>query len=97
VLLGAGVFLWVFWTLATIPGYLAGALVTDPRRYALDVLMPIFFAAMLVPLWKGARLALPWGIAGVVALAVQALLPGYVFIIAGALAGMLAGALIDDG
>jgi predicted branched-subunit amino acid permease len=95
-LLGAGVFLWVFWTLATIPGYLAGALVTDPKRYALDVLMPIFFSAMLVPLWKGARLAVPWAIAGLVALAVQALLPGYLFIVAGALAGLLAGALTDD-
>src|SRR5215207_3826498 len=95
-LLGAGVFLWVFWTLATIPGYLAGALVADPKRYALDVLMPIFFSAMLVPLWKGALLAVPWAIAGLVALAVQALLPGYLFIIAGALAGMLAGAMTDD-
>jgi predicted branched-subunit amino acid permease len=96
-LLGAGVFLWIVWVLATIPGYLAGALVADPKRLGFDVLIPIFFSAMLVPLWKGARLAIPWTVAGVVALAVQAVLPGYVFIIAGALAGMLAGALIDDG
>jgi predicted branched-subunit amino acid permease len=96
-LLGAGVFLWIFWTLATIPGHLAGALVADPKRLGLDVLMPIFFATMLVPLWKGARLAAPWVIAGLVALAAERLLPGYAFIIAGALAGMLAGAFIDDG
>jgi predicted branched-subunit amino acid permease len=95
-LLGAGVFLWVFWTLATIPGYLAGALVADPKRLGLDVLMPIFFATMLVPLWKGARLAIPWAVAGLAALVAKALMPGYAFIIAGALAGMLAGALIDD-
>jgi predicted branched-subunit amino acid permease len=95
-LLGAGLFLWVVWTFATIPGYLAGALVTDPKRLGLDVLMPIFFAAMLVPLWKGARLARPWAIAGLAALAAQALLPGYAFIIVGAVAGMLAGALLDD-
>jgi hypothetical protein len=30
------------------------------------------------------------------ALAAQALLPGYAFIIVGAVAGMLAGALLDD-
>jgi predicted branched-subunit amino acid permease len=96
-LLGAGVFLWFVWTFGTIPGYLAGALVAEPRRYGLDVLMPIFFAAMLVPLWKGARLALPWAVAGAAALAVQALVPGYLFIVAGALAGTLAGALLDDG
>ena len=57
--------------------------------------MPVFFAAMLVPLWNGTRLALPWAVAGAVALAVQALVPGYLFIIAGALAGMAAGAFAD--
>jgi len=50
---------------------------------------------MLVPLWKGARTALPWLVAGIVALLVHALVPGYVFIIAGALAGVAAGMLIE--
>lgn len=95
VLLGSGVFLWAVWVVATAPGYLAGALVSEPRRYGLDVLMPVFFAAMLVPLWKGPRRAVPWAVAGAVALAVQALVPGYLFIVAGALAGMLTGALDD--
>ena len=94
-LLGAGVFLWVIWVATTSAGYLAGALVRDPARYGLDVLMPIFFAAMLVSLWQGARLAIPWVVAGVAALAAQALTPGYLFIIIGALAGMLAGAFAD--
>jgi predicted branched-subunit amino acid permease len=94
-LLGAGLALWVIWVLTTASGYLAGALVADPRRFGLDVLMPVFFAAMLVPLWNGTRLALPWAVAGAVALAVQALVPGYLFIIAGALAGMAAGAFAD--
>ena len=79
----------------TSAGYLAGALVRDPARYGLDVLMPIFFATVLVSLWQGARLAMPWVVAGVVALAAQALTPGYLFIIVGALAGMLAGAFAD--
>jgi predicted branched-subunit amino acid permease len=96
VLLGVGLALWLIWTLATIPGYLAGALVARPERYGLDLVMPVFFSAMLVPLWKGPRLALPWAVAGVVALAVQALVPGYSFIIAGALAGALTGVFFDD-
>jgi predicted branched-subunit amino acid permease len=95
-LLGVGIVLWLVWTLATVPGYLAGALVAEPRRYGLDLVMPVFFSAMLVPLWRGPRLALPWAVAGAVALAVQALVPGYGFIIAGALAGMLAGVFVDD-
>ena len=94
--LGSGLLLWVVWVAATLPGYLAGALVPDPRRYGLDLLMPIFFSAMLAPLWRGVRPALPWLVAGGVALTAQALAPGYVFILAGALAGALAGGLVRD-
>jgi predicted branched-subunit amino acid permease len=96
ILFGAGFALWVIWNLATFPGFLAGALVTNPARYGLDLVMPIFFSAMIVPLWKGFRSALPWVVAGIVALLVQTLASGYLFIIAGSLAGALAGALLKD-
>jgi predicted branched-subunit amino acid permease len=97
ILFGAGFLLWVVWILATLPGFLAGALVTDPARYGIDLVMPIFFSAMIVPLWRGFRSAVPWAVAGVVALLVEALVPGYLFIVAGALAGALAGAFLSDG
>jgi len=84
------------WVASTLPGYLAGSLVPEPRRVGLDLLMPIFFAAMLVPLWRGFRPARPWAIAGAVAVAVHTLVPGYAFIVAGALAGAAAGALSDE-
>lgn len=94
VFLGAGIFTWAIWWLATIPGYLAGALVADPRRYALDLVLPFFFASMAVPLWRGlGRSGLPWCVAALAALATQALVPGYLFIVTGSLAGALAGAL----
>jgi len=51
---------------------------------------------MLVPLWKGRRPAYAWAVAGAVALAVQSLVPGWWFIIAGSLAGALAGAFLED-
>jgi predicted branched-subunit amino acid permease len=95
VLLGAGLTLYVVWFLSTLGGYFVGALVPEPRRFGLDLVMPIFFAVMLVPLWKGARPALPWLVAGLVALLVHAFVPGYLFIIAGALAGVAAGMLIE--
>ena len=95
VLLGMGLVLWVVWLLATLTGYFAGALVPEPRRFGLDLVMPIYFGAMLVPLWKGMRPALPWLAAGLVALVVHALVPGYVFIIAGALAGVATGMAIE--
>jgi predicted branched-subunit amino acid permease len=94
--LGSGALLWVVWVVATLPGYFAGALVPEPRRFGLDLLLPIFFSAMLVPLWRGPRPAVAWAAAGAVALIVQALIPGYAFIIAGALAGALTGAFVGD-
>ncbi|MCB8820507.1 AzlC family ABC transporter permease [Microvirga rosea] len=94
-LLGCGLTLWSLWLVSTLAGYFAGALVPEPRRFGLDLVMPIFFSVMLVPLWKGARPALPWLVAGVVSLIVHAALPGYGFIIAGALAGVVAGMLIE--
>jgi predicted branched-subunit amino acid permease len=95
VLLGCGIILWLVWLVATLTGFFAGALVPEPRRFGLDLVMPIFFGVMLVPLWKGAKTALPWLVAGLVSLVVHALVPGYVFIIAGALAGVAAGILIE--
>jgi predicted branched-subunit amino acid permease len=50
-----------------------------------------------VPLWRGARAAVPWAVAGLTALAVAARVPGWWFMIAGALAGSVAAGLIDDG
>jgi predicted branched-subunit amino acid permease len=95
VLLGSGATLWLLWLVATLAGYFAGALIPEPRRFGLDLVMPIFFGVMLVPLWKGARRALPWLVAGLVSLIVHALVPGYLFIMAGALAGVIAGMLLE--
>jgi predicted branched-subunit amino acid permease len=96
VLVGAGLTTWAFWIACTVPGYLVGGLIADPKVYALDLVMPVYFTALLVPLWKGAKRAVPWAVAGLVALAVSKLLPGHGFILAGALAGMLTAALQSD-
>lgn len=94
VFVGAGSFSWAIWVAATLPGYFAGSLIADPKRYAIDLVLPLFFAALAVPLWRGLKVsALPWAVAGVVALAVQQLVPGYAFIIVGALSGAVTGAL----
>lgn len=95
VLLGSGLILWLVWQVATVAGFFAGALVPEPRRFGLDLVMPIFFSVMLVPLWKGPRTALPWLVAGLVSYVTHALVPGYGYIVAGALAGVIAGMLIQ--
>jgi len=96
VVVGAGLTLWCVWVSATVPGYLLGSLVSDPRKFGIDLVMPIFFAAMIVPLWRGRRAAVPWLVAGGVALIAARLIDGYAFIIIGALSGALTGALLDD-
>jgi len=47
-------------------------------------------------LWRGARRAIGWVIAGAVALVVSYLVPGWWFIVAGALTGSIVGAFIDE-
>src|SRR5262245_45161438 len=96
ILLGSSVLLAVAWVAATCVGYIGGTLIADPRRYGIDLVMPIFFAAMLIPLWRGARPAIAWIVAGVVAVAVQQLVGGWWFIVAGAVAGSVVGGYLDD-
>jgi predicted branched-subunit amino acid permease len=96
VFVGAALALWVVWVVSAVPGYLLGAFIADPKRFGFDLMLPIFFAAMFVPLWRGARRAVGWAIAGIVALIVSYLVPGWWFIVIGALSGSIAGAFIDD-
>ncbi|MBY0611984.1 MAG: AzlC family ABC transporter permease [Beijerinckiaceae bacterium] len=94
-LIGSGLFLWVFWLAIGLVGYGAGSLIANPRAFGLDLFMPVFFVVMVAPLWKGRRHTLAWGIAGVVATILHAVLPGYFYIVGGALAGMTIGAFYD--
>lgn len=94
--LGSGLLLWVVWGAVTVPGYLVASLVPDPQKFGLDLVMPIFFSLMLVPMWKSHRNLVPWAVAGVCASAVWALVPGYFFILAGALAGALTAAFSPE-
>ncbi len=96
VFLGGALVVWVAWMSATTVGHLAGALVADPRTIALDLVLPIFFAAMLVPLWQGRRRAIAWGVAGAVALATEHLVAGWWFVITGALAGAIVEGCSED-
>lgn len=92
--LGACVFLYLLWIVSVVPGYYLVAVLDDPARYGVDLVMPIFFITMLVPLWRGRMDAAPWGVAILVALAVKALVPGYWFVLAGGLAAALTAALL---
>jgi predicted branched-subunit amino acid permease len=94
--LAGGIVLYLVWLVSSIPGFLLAEQLTDPKKYGVDLVMPAFYAAMLVPAWKGPRRAVPWVVSGVVALVVHWLLPGWWFIIAGALAGAVSAGLMED-
>jgi branched chain amino acid efflux pump len=96
VLVGGGLAQWATWVASSITGYALGNLIAHPERFGLDLILPIFFVAMLVPLWRGARNAVPWAIAGAVALAAQYLIPGYWYIVIGAVAGAISGGFVHE-
>ncbi len=96
VYLGSGLTLWIGWVLSCVPGYLLGALVSHPERWGLDLVMPAFFVTLLTPLWKGHGQTVAWLVAAVVACSVWLLTPGYWFVLAGAVAGAMAGAFLGD-
>jgi predicted branched-subunit amino acid permease len=95
-LLGSGVIIWFVWVLSALPGYWLGAAVGDPRAFGLDLIVPAFFVAMLATLWRGRRPALSWLAAAVVAIAADQIFGSFWYLIAGALAGGIAGGFIDD-
>ena len=89
---GATVSLWLVWSLASVPGFLLGALVHDPKAYAFDLIVPLMFTATVTPILARTRKYLAFAVAGGVAFVASLLLPGYWFIVIGALAGACAGA-----
>lgn len=96
VYVGSSLILWVFWVACVLPGYLLGAVVSDPKRFGLDLIMPVLFCAMLVPMWRGARRAIPWAVAGATAIATSLLIPGWWFIGIGAVTGSVVAGFIDE-
>jgi predicted branched-subunit amino acid permease len=92
---GAHVPLYLGWVGATALGYIGGALIARPERYGLDLVLPLVFTTMLVPMVRRAKRVAPFAIAGLVAVLTSWIAPGW-FIVVGALAGALAAALIDE-
>lgn len=93
---GGGFVTWVLWVVATAAGHVVGGGVPDPKAIGIDLVVPAFFIAMLLPNWRGRREAVGWGTAAVASLAASYLLPGWWFIAIGAVAGALAGGFTDD-
>jgi 4-azaleucine resistance transporter AzlC len=95
-LLGAGLGLYVVWVVSTVLGSAAGDLSFLVRDWGLDYLTTAFFVALLAGFWRGRGDALPWLVAGGVAVAAKWSLPGTWYIVLGAVSGSLIGAWRDS-
>ncbi|MGB9963711.1 AzlC family ABC transporter permease [Halobacterium sp. CBA1126] len=96
-LLGSGLVLWLLWVASTVVGATAGDLVGDPAAYGLDYVATALFLTLAAGFWEGEESLRPWLVAAAAALAVDALVPGEWYILAGALAGAAAEVVAYDG
>jgi 4-azaleucine resistance transporter AzlC len=94
-LFGSGLFLWLVGFIGVLVGYSAGALIQDPAQWGLDFLFTAIVITLLVTMWKGSQNLLPWIVAAVAAIGCSLLLPGNWYIVIGALAGSIIGAIRD--
>ncbi len=94
-LLGAELSLYVVWNLFTLAGSLAGSVIPDPKAVGADVIFPLAFLGLLVPLLAGRRELLVAGFSGLLAWAVSRLFPGGVTVLVAGVGGALLGAYLS--
>lgn len=96
-LLGAELSLFVTWNSATLGGALLGAAIPDPSELGVDLVFPLAFLALLVPLVRTREeLTVAVG-SGILAYLLADALPGGLPILVTGLAGSLAGAWLTRG
>jgi 4-azaleucine resistance transporter AzlC len=94
--LGSSVLLWLVWVASTGFGFAFGHLLSDPEAWGLDFLVPACFISMTVPLYQQRRSLVPWSVAAGASCLAWQTLPGASYLLVGAVAGALTGALLDE-
>jgi 4-azaleucine resistance transporter AzlC len=92
---GTNISMYVSWQLSTIAGILLGNLIPDPAAYGLDLVFPLTFIGLLVPLLKERVSVAVALLAAVLTIGGAILLPGSLYLL---LAGIVAsgiGALLS--
>ena len=96
VLTGSGLIVWAAWVVGTAIGVVGGGQIGEPEIYGIDVLMPVYFAALVAPnVFAKSRWAFV-GVAALVAIISDPFVPSGWNIILAAIAGGLAGVMTDD-
>jgi 4-azaleucine resistance transporter AzlC len=96
-LLGAELSLFLVWNLATLGGALLGAVIPDPAELGLDLVFPLAFLALLVPLARTRAEVMVALVSGVLAFAVAQVSSGGVPIVVTGVAGSVLGAWLTRG
>jgi predicted branched-subunit amino acid permease len=92
VLVGAGVSMYLAFNAGTAIGATAGSAVPDPRRFGVDLVAPLTFLAVLVPLVRTRTAALVALVAGGTAVLLAQVASGGVVVLGAGLAGSAVGA-----
>jgi 4-azaleucine resistance transporter AzlC len=96
-LMGIELSLFMMWNLATVSGFVLGATIPDPTKLGVDLIFPLAFVALLVPLVR-TRVELVVAVsAGALAYGLQQSLPGGLPILITGVAGSLLGAFLTHG
>ncbi|MSO95945.1 MAG: branched-chain amino acid ABC transporter permease [Thermoleophilia bacterium] len=93
-LLGVELSLFMMWNLATLAGFLLGAAIPDPTKLGIDLIFPLAFLALLVPIVRTRAEVLVAVGSGALAFGLQKSLPGGLPILLTGVAGSLLGAFL---
>lgn len=93
-LLGAELSLFMMWNLATFAGFLLGAAVPDPDKLGIDLIFPLAFLALLVPLVRTRVELVVAVVSGCLAFVVAQIAPGGLPILLTGIGGSLLGAFL---
>jgi predicted branched-subunit amino acid permease len=96
-LLGAELSLFFAWNAATFGGAVAGAAITDPEALGLDLVFPLAFVALLVPLVRTRAELVVAVVSGALAFVLARDLPGGLPVLVTGLVGSLLGAAVTSG
>lgn len=96
-LLGAELSLFGMWNLATLGGAIAGSAITDPAELGIDLVFPLAFLALLVPLVRTRVELLVAVVSGAIAYVAARGLPGGLPILLTGVVGSLLGAALTSG
>jgi 4-azaleucine resistance transporter AzlC len=92
---GSNISLYVIWQASTVAGMLLGALIPNPSAYGLELVFPLTFIGLLVPILKDRMSTTVAALAAALAIAGALLLPGSWYILIAGIVASGVGAFLD--